>query len=57
MEGNPQTNDLTDFTGRDLWVVISDGVPENKTNFLTIYTANPDTVADPSQFMATYTSA
>ena len=53
-EGNPQTSDLTNFTNRELWVVINDDEVENKTNFLTIYTADPEKVPNPEMFLANY---
>ena len=52
--GNPQTNDLTNFTNRELWIVINDDQVENKTNFLTIYTADPEKVPVPEMFLANY---
>ena len=54
--GNPQTNDLTNFTNRELWIVINDDQIENKTNFLTIYTADPEKVPVPEMFLADYKS-
>ena len=53
-QGNPQTNDLNKFTNRELWIIINDDKVENQTNFLSIYTANPELVADPSQFEAVF---
>ena len=52
--GNPQTSDLTNFTNRELWIVINDDLVENKTNFLSIYTADPELVPDPDLFVADY---
>ncbi len=52
--GNPQTSDLTNFTNRELWVVVNDDAIENKTDFLTVYTANPDLVPEPELYLANY---
>ncbi len=53
-EGNPQTSDLNKFTDRELWIVINDDIVENQTNFLSIYTADPEKVSDPAQFEAVF---
>ncbi len=52
--GNPQTKDLNKFTGKDLWIVVNDDKVENQTNFLTIYSANPDLVPEPEMFLANF---
>ena len=52
--GSPQTCDLNRFTGKDLWVIVNDDKIENGTNFLTIYSANPDLVPEPEKFLAVF---
>ena len=49
--GNPQTSDLNNFTNRELWVIVKDDEIVNKENFLTIYSANPDLVPEPEQYL------
>ena len=51
--GNPQTCDLNGLKNRELWIVINDDKVENQTNFLSIYSANPELVSDPGLFLVT----
>ena len=52
--GNPQTKDLNNIKNREIWVVVNDDIIENQTNFLTIYTANPDLISNPELYLCNY---